>query len=54
MSNSKENIQLLRELSKKYDNDNFTDAERKKMKDWKKLADELKNDIKSEHDENKH
>lgn len=54
MSNSKEKMQLLRKLSEKYNNDNFTDVEREKMKGWDKLIDDIKSDIKSNHKENKH
>lgn len=36
MSNNKSNMQILRELSEKPHNGDFTDEEREKMKQWKK------------------
>lgn len=36
MSNNKSNMQILRELSEKYYNGDFSDEEREKMKQWTK------------------
>lgn len=36
MSNNKSNMQILRELSEKYHNGDFSDEEREKMKQWTK------------------
>ncbi|APS40979.1 hypothetical protein FOL01_0120 [Weissella jogaejeotgali] len=47
MSNSKSNMQILRELSENTHNGDFTDEELEKMKQWKKIFDETRNEIKS-------
>lgn len=47
MSNSKSNMQILRELSENTHNGDFTDEEREKMKQWKKIFDETMDEIKS-------
>lgn len=47
MSNSKSNMQILRELIKKQNNDDFTDEEREKMKQWKKIFNETRDETKS-------
>lgn len=47
MSNNKSNMQLLHELIKKHDNDDFTDEEREKMKEWQKIFDETIEEIKT-------
>lgn len=47
MSNSKSNMQILRELSEKPHNGDFTDEELQKMKQWKKIFDETIEEIKT-------
>lgn len=47
MSNNKSNMQILRELSEKHHNGDFTDEEREKMKQWEKIFDETMDEIKS-------
>ena len=40
-------MQILRELSEKPHNGDFTDEELEKMKQWKKIFDETREEIKS-------
>ncbi|MBU7568242.1 hypothetical protein [Weissella sagaensis] len=47
MSNNKSNMQILRELSEKPHNGDFTDEELEKMKQWKKIFDETIEEIKT-------
>ena len=47
MSNNKSNMQILRELSEKHHNGDLTDEEREKMKQWKKIFNETRDEIKS-------
>lgn len=47
MSNNKSNMQILRELIEKQNNGDFTDEEREKMKQWKRIFDETMDEIKS-------
>lgn len=47
MSNSKSNMQILRELSENTHNGDFTDEELEKMKQWKKIFDETIEEIKT-------
>lgn len=46
MSNNKSNMQILRELIEKHNNDDFTDKERENMKKSEKVYDEIFAEIK--------
>ena len=47
MPDNKSNMQILRELSEKHNNDDFTDEEREKMKEWQKILDKTIEEIKT-------